>query len=125
MPTSFHCGILLLLVNARGESSFISKDADNNDKTANYAAKLCDNYSVTKDGFTYSDWFLPSKLELNEILDKIHAKKTMVLSPKMYWSSTESGTDQAFMSNFYYEYHTDPVGKSRYETLYVRAVRAF
>ena len=37
--------------------------------TANTAAKLCDNYSVTVNGTTYSDWFLPSPNELRKFYD--------------------------------------------------------
>ena len=37
--------------------------------TANTAAKLCDNYSVTVNGTTYSDWFLPSPDELRKFYD--------------------------------------------------------
>ena len=72
------------LVNAMGSSAYVlsQEDADRLTKdegeetsstatatttTANYAAKLCSDYSVSYNGQTYDDWFLPSKDELNAV----------------------------------------------------------
>ena len=33
------------------------------------AAKVCNDYSITVNGITYSDWFLPSKDELNQMYE--------------------------------------------------------
>jgi len=60
--------------------------ADN--QTGNFAAKVCADYSVTVDGVTYGDWYLPSKYELN----LLYVQKTAVggFESAYYWSSCKS-----------------------------------
>jgi hypothetical protein len=96
-----------------------------------YAAKLCDDYSITKDGTTYDDWFLPSKDELNQIGVNLYAFGVGNLQQSYYWSSSESNTDtkRAWMHSFYREQvlHTlDAIGAfAKYSPEVIRAVRAF
>ncbi len=60
----------------------------------NYAAKLCRDYQ----GGSYSDWFLPSKDQLNIL----YTQKTLVggFSNDIYWSSTEFGVGEAWVQYF-------------------------
>ena len=63
----------------------------------NFAAALCNEYAVTDGGVTYSDWFLPSRHEL----DLLYQQKTVIGSPTGgYWSSTESTDNQAWRQLF-------------------------
>lgn len=85
-------------------------------KTGNYAALLCDNYAVG----TYTNWYLPSKDELN----LLYAQRTVIgnLSSSNYWSSSEvskgKAWDQEFGGGFQFkDYKTF--------TLMVRAVSSF
>ena len=85
-----------------------------------YAARLC--WKYTENG--YSDWFLPSKDELNEL----HKQRKVVggLHSDWYWSSTEAPSKdnlawmQHFETSFVVQY-TEPKS-SKY---YARAIRAF
>ena len=82
----------------------------------NYAAKLCDDLVLNG----YSDWFLPSKDELN----LLYQQRSVVggFSSYNYWSSTEGINDgesfQSFSNGWQY-------GTNKYGALYVRAVRGF
>ena len=81
------------------------------------AAQLCREYTLNG----YSDWFLPSRDELNEIYkQKRHLGKYYHM---YYWSSSQGTNDKAwgqyFTENF--RYHME---KNR-KDLRVRAVRAF
>jgi hypothetical protein len=84
------------------------------------AATVCNEYSVTVDGVTYGDWYLPSKHEL----DLLYLQKTVVggFAGNYYWSSTEG--------DYYFAWTQGFVGGnqgngSKSSTLYVRAIRAF
>jgi uncharacterized repeat protein (TIGR02543 family) len=79
------------------------------------AAVICSNFSVTNDGTTYSDWFLPSLNELKEMHNEL------VLSGK-YWSSSQFSTDAA-TAYYYSEFGKGNMLKS--EMNYIRAVRMF
>ena len=52
-----------------------------------FAATVCNEYSVTVDGVTYGDWYLPSKHEL----DLLYIERDTVggFTTNSYWSSTE------------------------------------
>ncbi len=82
-----------------------------------YAAKLCFDLVLN----TYSDWYLPSKDELN----KLYLNQGAIggFTNNNYWSSSESGVNNAWSQNF------NPPGSqnifSKGSPLYVRAVRAF
>jgi len=92
--------------------------------TPGTAADICAN--LTLGG--YSDWFLPSKDELNEMYLNIGQGNALGLnniggfSAYFYWSSTESNYDGAWEQDFndgnQYNYYKD-------DTIYVRSVRAF
>ena len=93
--------------------------ADN--QTGNFAAKVCADFSITVDGTTYGDWYLPSKYELN----LLYLQKMVVgyFRSDDYWSSTEYTNGLAWYQNFgvgsqYFLYGKDLVH-------YVRPIRAF
>ena len=67
-------------------------------ETGSYAAKVCDDKSVTYNGKTYDDWFLPSKDEL----DEMYKNRTMIggFSTYWYWSSSEAINDGAWRQAF-------------------------
>ena len=86
--------------------------------TSGIAADICANYT---DG-TYSDWFLPSKDELN-LMHAVYSNGNVAnLNSNYYWSSTEVDGDYAWSQSF-----TSGVQYSLIKnyTFYVRAVRAF
>ncbi len=87
---------------------------------ADFAATVCNEYSVTVDGTTYGDWYLPSKHELN----LLYLQETVVggFASYAYWSSTEDGFFDAWYQNFSGGLQSS---LSKNLTFYVRAVRAF
>ena len=87
---------------------------------ADFAATVCNEYSVTVDGTTYGDWYLPSKHELN----LLYLQETVVggFARYAYWSSTEDGFFNAWYQNFSGGLQSS---LSKNLTFYVRAVRAF
>jgi hypothetical protein len=87
---------------------------------ATYAARICNEYSITVGGVTYSDWYLPSKFELN----LLYLQKAVVggLANTYYWSSTEYDYIYPWLQSFYNGHQTNG-GKS--SVCYVRAIRAF
>ncbi|MFZ1259076.1 MAG: hypothetical protein WAQ93_01295, partial [Chitinophagaceae bacterium] len=64
----------------------------------NPAAKLCADYSVTVNGITYGDWYLPSKYELN-LLVLQHAIVGGFNNNSTYWSSTEFDGGNAWIQD--------------------------
>ena len=91
----------------------------------NYAAGLAKAYA----GGGYNDWYLPSKDELNEMcLNKVAINTTAVTNGGSgfagtgYWSSTESGDRAALKQDFG---NNNRGGFVKFNTFYVRAVRAF
>ena len=87
------------------------------DGTASNAAAAAETYVLN--GFT--DWYLPSKDELN----LLHAHKSVLggFASNLYWSSSEGDSTNAW---FYWFGYADPGGYgSKSGTLPVRAVRAF
>ena len=102
-----------------------------------YAVHLCDN--ATDGG--QSDWFLPSKEELWEMLlqqDAIDAQAAqrggdMIEDSRFYWSSTQSDSDPRYVHGAYSELFDtsgNSVGpyaatNSKNESMYVRPVRSF
>jgi hypothetical protein len=87
----------------------------------NSAAKVCDDYSVTVGDITYSDWFLPSKDEL----DKLYINRVAIggfVDYFDYWSSSESDANDAWRQGFYNGLQDI---SSKNLPIGVRAVRAF
>lgn len=85
----------------------------------NYAAKICDDLSVN----SYSDWYLPSKDELNKMYINLKLLGIGNFVAEHYWSSTESTINV----NSWYQYFGDgsqrTAGKNyQYR---VRAIRSF
>ena len=87
-------------------------------KTADYAAKLCDDYSAGGK----SDWFLPSYDELN----LMYANKSSIggFAVFYYWSSSEYNSDSQAAGGLYFGdgYQSYYYRKQNYN---VRPVRAF
>jgi hypothetical protein len=85
-----------------------------------FAATFCNEYSVTIDGVTYGDWYLPSKYELN----MLYMQKDVVggFSSTHYWSSTEDYMGDAWKQEFSngMQDHIAKIAPNN-----VRAVRAF
>jgi len=99
-----------------------------------YAAGLCDVYTNVDYGTgVYSDWYLPSRGELNDLWNNIKAVQkaldsdgnpaTTAIEKDYYWSSSECNSNNAWYFNGFYGGNTDYYNKSN--TIYVRAVRAF
>jgi hypothetical protein len=82
------------------------------------AAQLCD--ALTEGG--YSDWFLPSKGELNLMYENLKVFGVGGFADKSYWSSSEGHANYAWDQVFYDGFHYD---NAKYATDRVRAVRAF
>lgn len=91
------------------------------------AAKLC--LDLVSGG--QSDWYLPSIQELNMLWNNYYTVNRALsqisgatqLSNSVYWSSSETNVNLAWFFSFYYGY---TYGSSyKYDTFYVRAVRAF
>jgi beta-xylosidase len=86
-----------------------------------FAATLCNEYSVTVGGVTYSDWYLPSKFELN----LLRLQKDVVggiANGHLYWSSTEASHSSAWYQNLWdgWQNYSGKANPGR-----VRAIRAF
>ena len=99
----------------------------------NSAAKLCLDYTNADYGTgVYSDWYLPSRGELNDLWNNLKAVQkaldsdsnaaTIAIARENYWSSSESENDRAY--SFYFQ-EGDMGDQSKDFTNYVRAVRAF
>ncbi|MHC1708754.1 MAG: DUF1566 domain-containing protein [Bacteroidales bacterium] len=88
----------------------------NNCQEAGIAAKICDN--LTLNGF--SDWYLPSKSELNLLYQNRQYIQNLVMG--YYWSSSEANAFEAWQINF-------SSGLSmkygKYDPAIVRAIRSF
>ena len=91
-------------------------DIMNGCSTAGIAARLCGNLVLGG----YSDWYLPSKDELN----KLYLNRVAIggFTTNVYWSSTESGSANAWSIYFV---NGNAISTHRNSTVYVRAVRAF
>ena len=90
---------------------------------ADYAAKVCADLVVNKDGTVYDDWFLPSKDELDLIFQNLYGNNLGGFSGGDYWSSSEVNANYAwnqFIFNDTQKYYFNRNNAGR-----VRPVRAF
>jgi len=71
----------------------------------------------------YSDWYLPSKDELNKLY-MLHSAGVGGFAGADYWSSSEAGGSLAWMQKFSYAINSQKYDSKPY-ALRVRAVRAF
>lgn len=89
--------------------------------TGNYAAKVCSEYSVTQDGATYNDWYLPSYQELRKLFKNID--KVDGISKNSYWSSSEISDFLAWAMRIpSYDSISSPTKSQKYS---IRAFRSF
>ena len=87
------------------------------------AAIKCDRYTITSNGITYDDWFLPSINELKEMYIKLHNQGLGNFNnAEFYWSSTKHGDYDAW--RFWFLNGTMQHNQRNNE-YYVRPVRAF
>lgn len=91
------------------------------DKNGNFAASACANYTVTIGKTTYTDWFLPSKFEL----DLLYHQKAKVggFTNSNYWSSNEYQSNSVWTQNF--GNGLQHISNSEAYANAVRAVRSF
>ncbi|MEI7724834.1 MAG: DUF1566 domain-containing protein [Bacteroidota bacterium] len=90
-----------------------------NQGPGNYAAQICANLKR----FTFGDWYLPSKYELNLLYQEKEVVGGFPVGINaFYWSSSEDNNTFAWSQNFY-----DGTQYFSYKNLtyYVRAIRAF
>ena len=85
--------------------------------TAGIAARLCGD--LTEGG--YSDWYLPSKDELNQLY--INRVAIGGFLPRAYWSSTESGSNTSW--NQYFQSGNQSSFTFKSDAWQVRAIRSF
>lgn len=114
-----------LLVGAMGDETY--SDYSGSNKTAEYAAKMCDDLTYIVKGVTYSDWFLPSKDELNQMYIKLY-KASLGGLDASYWSSSEGDSGfnawrQIFDNSLGTGGIQDDYGRGNYN--HIRPVRAF
>ena len=86
--------------------------------SGSYAASIARDYN----GGGYTDWFLPSKDELNQLYVNSAAIGGFTLPYNSYWSSTEYDSGIAWRQYFRNGF---PYGNFKYNAYHVRAVRAF
>ena len=96
---------------------------------ASFAAAVCNEYSVTIDGVTYGDWYLPSKHELNLLFLQKALVGNFPNVSGSYWSSTEYFKSTSVDSYKLAWYQNFINGLQAYldkkVTWSVRAIRAF
>lgn len=96
------------------------------------AAELCDEFTFTENGLTYSDWFLPSHDELIELfkVKAMMATKGGMIGGNNFWTSSEGDGNTAGWSAYYVNFYEDTnvvlgnVSKAGWK-IGVRPVRAY
>jgi hypothetical protein len=109
-------------VSPAGVSTTVGSGNDNTNKMVavygggSYAARLC--YDLDLNGYT--DWYLPSKDELN----KLYLNKDAIggFAAYRYWTSSEQNLNVAWRQDMSLG---TQAGNSSSNTYYVRAVRSF
>jgi hypothetical protein len=117
-----------------GHTSTIIAQSGSNGGT-NYAAKACDDYTVTETvggiTTTYSDWYLGSTLELQKMM--LSQSYLSGLNSNYYWASNEQtatgpAASGVAVGNALYirkDQYIDQWGKTNSGTINVRAIRMF
>ncbi len=88
------------------------------------AAALADSHTVTVEGVTFNDWYLPSANELAEM----RVRRSNIggffdtTNDSIYWSSSENGINNGIRVRFNLG---DQTGSGKGLSLYVRPIRAF
>ncbi len=100
-------------------------------RTVKIAAELCEEFSITENNLTYTDWFLPSREELIELFKakNVLASKGYPIPANNYWSSSEADGNSgwaAYYVNFYEDTKivSEFVSKSGWK-IGVRPVRSY
>jgi hypothetical protein len=83
-----------------------------------YAAKICNELEIGG----YTDWFLPSKDELERIFKNEKLIQNLGFANDWYWSSSEHNYSSAWSQHFESGNQSD---YSKYNSSFVRAVRVF
>lgn len=110
------------LVKAMKRSAYIQDSHSEWVITDQYAARLCDIYSIDVDGITFDDWFLPSKDELALLYTNLKMNSLSLWKNAVYWSSSEENANYAYSQSF----NDGESGESWRENIrYVRPIRAF
>jgi hypothetical protein len=91
---------------------------------ATFAARVCNEYSVTVGGITYGDWYLPSKFELNLLYSQLNVIGGFATSSAYYWTSTEYDINKVWIQSFI-NGSQGPDDKNQSLYKYVRAIRYF
>jgi len=111
-----HHGGLVVYINSTGEHGLIVAMQDEGSFNWTQAQRKC--ASFKSEGFT--DWRLPT----NDELKKLYANRKYLghYTKGMYWSSTEDGSEEAWIHNFI----NGTQGKGKKDAVIsVRAVRSF
>ncbi len=88
------------------------------------AAALADSHTVTVGGVLVDDWYLPSQDELNEMyIRRASIGGFEVTVGTMYWTSSESSSNNALRQRFNNGENWTPSGK--FAANYIRPIRAF
>lgn len=110
-----------ILVDAMKDAAY--RNSSGTGTTADYAARLCDVLEYEVNGEVFTDWFLPSKDELNLMYKNLHNEGLGSFASNFtYWSSSEYSADNAWEQRVYSGY------QDNYYRDYadrVRPVRAF
>ncbi|MFT7299495.1 MAG: hypothetical protein ACI9WO_002319, partial [Sphingobacteriales bacterium] len=81
---------------------------------------VCNEYSITVDGVTYGDWYLPSKSELSLLFSQKNVVRGFGNGD--YWSSTEFDNATSWRHGFV---NNNQRSSDKNVISYVRAVWAF
>ncbi|GEM_PF-1161807 len=108
------------LVTAMGSNAYEQLFAfQSTSTTANYAAKLCDDFVAD----TFEDWFLPSKEELDLLYDNLKSNGWGGFATTgFYWSSSEAASGSASVQMFD---SGNQQNNDKSSSGHVRAIRSF
>ena len=100
------------------ENTMLIVTALNKLRETGTAAQICDAKTING----YSDWFLPSKDELNLMYDNLHRMGMGDFKRSLYLSSSQSGESNAWIQSFSI---TDQSEASKDSKYFIRAIRSF